>query len=64
MKIRIFLLDMQDTGERRTPSEIVEEMGIRYARWESHPIADQIHLIGVDEGSLHKALPSYMTLEP
>ena len=64
MNLRICLWTMWETGERRMPNEVVKELGIRYGRWESHPIADQIHLINVEESSLPQTLPRYMTLFP
>jgi hypothetical protein len=52
---------MTFAGDDRTPADVVRELGLRYARWESHPIADQIHLINVDESSLPASLPSFIT---
>jgi hypothetical protein len=60
MNIRLCLWTMWETGERRLPNEVVKELGLRYARWETHPIADQIHLIDVDEKSLPAVMPSFL----
>lgn len=60
MNLRYSLLDAEDAGERRMPSIVIEELGIKYTRWESHPICEQIWLINVDEATLPKPLPSYL----
>ena len=60
MNVRICLWTMWETGERRRPNEIVKELGIQYREWQTHPIADQIHLIDVVETTLPNPLPRYM----
>lgn len=59
--IRYNLMDahmLHNNTER--PSKVIERLGIKYERWESHPIADQIILR--DCSDIPENLPAWVTV--
>lgn len=47
-------------GNTERPSDVIDRLGIKYKRWESHPIADQIILR--DCSDVPEDLPEWITI--
>ena len=59
--LRYNLMDahmLYDNTER--PSKVIERLGIKYERWEPHPIADQIILRGCS--NVPEKLPDWIKI--
>lgn len=54
------LVAHMDHGNTDRPSDVIDRLGIKYKRWESHPIADQIILR--DCSDVPDSLPEWITI--
>ena len=60
MDLRYSLLTAHyEYNNTERPSEVIDRLGIKYGRWESHPIADQIILRDCSE--VPDTLPGWIT---
>ena len=60
MDLRYSLIDAHmGHGNTERPSEVIDRLGIKYEKWESHPVADQIILR--DCSDVPDVLPPWIT---
>lgn len=57
--LRYNLMDANYSGNFERPAKVIENLGITFDKWESHPIADQIWIKGCE--NVPDNLPSFIT---
>lgn len=61
MKLSINVFELFDSGDKRTPAQVVRALGILYERFEAQPIADRCVFHGCT--NLPAELPAYIDTE-